>query len=286
MRKLMMRTLLLSLVASAALAPSLLAQAPAPPDGEQPVATVGSKTITFGHLRDTVVSQRRRAIAEKRMDAFTPAAVDQTIDGLVDVKLFALSALDRAVDRRPEVARRLEAIVDEALAQIALEDIIRETPLTDAALGAYFAAHGDAFRTAARRHGRQIIVATREEAEAALAEIRAGADFAAVASRRNIDATKTRGGDLGWLAKGTLIPAFEEAMFSLSAGQTSDVFQSSFGFQLVHVDEVDAGTVPAFDTVKDQVRRAVIDERVSAIRRELLAKYPVTIKRTLVDTLK
>jgi peptidyl-prolyl cis-trans isomerase C len=271
---------------SAATAAQTVAQPAASAAPDSPVAVVGSKSITFGQLREVVVEQRKRAIAEKRIDVFTPDAVDQTLDGLVDVKLFSLDARARELDRRPEVARRLEAIVDEALAQIAIEDLIRDMPLDDEALQSYFAAHRDAFRGQPRVHARQIIVRTQADAEAAAAAIGAGADFAAVARERNIDATKERGGDLGWLSRGTLLPVFETALFALAPGETSGVFQTSFGFHLVHADEIDGGGVPSFDAVKDRVRRKVIDDRLADARHALRAKYPVTIRRALVDTLK
>ena len=61
-------------------------------------------------------------------------------------------------------------------------------------------------------------------------------------------ASKVKGGDLGWFAKGGLADnrAFEDAAFALQPGQLSDVIQGSSGFGVIQVLERDpARAVPA-----------------------------------------
>jgi len=65
-------------------------------------------------------------------------------------------------------------------------------------------------------HARHILLATREAAEQALADIQNGADFATVAKERSIDSdTAPNGGDLGWLPRGYMPPEFDAVAFSL-----------------------------------------------------------------------
>ncbi|MDO8614246.1 MAG: peptidylprolyl isomerase [Dehalococcoidia bacterium] len=67
-------------------------------------------------------------------------------------------------------------------------------------------------------HYRQIQVATLVEADALLAQIEAGADFAELASQKSGDgATKDIGGDAGWVPRGFLDKATEDALFALDA---------------------------------------------------------------------
>ncbi|MBN1128136.1 MAG: peptidylprolyl isomerase [Chitinispirillaceae bacterium] len=63
-----------------------------------------------------------------------------------------------------------------------------------------------------------------------------GADFAEMARQYSESPDAASGGDLGFIEKGTLtLLAFEQKAFSLPVGQTSDPFQTSLGFHLVHV---------------------------------------------------
>ncbi|MCX7622857.1 MAG: peptidylprolyl isomerase [Thermomicrobium sp.] len=90
-------------------------------------------------------------------------------------------------------------------------------------------------------HARHILLATREAADQALADIRSGADFAAIARERSIDSdTAPNGGDLGWLPRGYMPPAFDDVAFSLQPGELGGPVQTEYGWHLVQVLERDA----------------------------------------------
>ncbi len=59
------------------------------------------------------------------------------------------------------------------------------------------------------------------------------ADFAAIARESSEDGSAQRGGDLGWLGRGRLAPAFEEAAFAMAVGSTSEPVESEFGFHII-----------------------------------------------------
>ena len=100
------------------------------------------------------------------------------------------------------------------------------------------------------------------KAEALLARIRKGEDFAAVAREASEDpGSASRGGELGVFAKGQMVPAFEQAAFALPVGQVSDVVESPFGFHIIKVHErVPAGKVP-FETARDQIKNHLAQSR-------------------------
>lgn len=81
--------------------------------------------------------------------------------------------------------------------------------------------------------------ATRSRAEARLlleeaqAALKAGADFSEVARRTSDDVTASVGGDLGEVAPGQMVPAFEDALFALAPGQISEIVETPYGLHLV-----------------------------------------------------
>ena len=66
-----------------------------------------------------------------------------------------------------------------------------------------------------------------------------GADFAALAAANSDDGlSKTKGGDLGWVAKGVMEKPFEDAVFAMQGGQVEGPVRTQFGWHVLQVREV------------------------------------------------
>ncbi|MGC8874847.1 MAG: peptidylprolyl isomerase [Chloroflexia bacterium] len=95
-----------------------------------------------------------------------------------------------------------------------------------------------AYGLAEQVHLRHIVVATEEEARQVLARLRAGEDFAKVAQEVSLDkGTADKGGEIGWIGRGSSVPAIEQVAFSLAEGQLSEPVQTSYGFHILQVLE-------------------------------------------------
>ena len=80
------------------------------------------------------------------------------------------------------------------------------------------------------------------QVRAKLAELRTkilnkSATFEDLARQNGQDGTAAKGGDLGWLQTGDVVPEFETAMNALKPGDVSDVVETPFGFHLIEVLE-------------------------------------------------
>ena len=83
-----------------------------------------------------------------------------------------------------------------------------------------------------------IVVKSEAEARDALAQLKSGGSFSAVARQCSIDATAATGGDLGWQAKGKMLPEFEKACAKLKKpGDLTEVIKTPFGYHIVRFDE-------------------------------------------------
>jgi hypothetical protein len=77
-----------------------------------------------------------------------------------------------------------------------------------------------------------------EKAEAGRARLDNGEDFAIVATEESEDpASKVRGGDLGTIAQGDLVPEFERAAFTAPIGKVIGPIRSRLGWHLFKVQE-------------------------------------------------
>lgn len=86
----------------------------------------------------------------------------------------------------------------------------------------------------------------RGRAEALLARIREGEDFAELA-RQHSDHPESAaaGGDVGILTRGSFLPELEDMVFSLKPGEVSNLLETDAGYFIIRVDDVDGERVRA-----------------------------------------
>ncbi len=103
----------------------------------------------------------------------------------------------------------------------------------------------------------------RARAEEARQRLQQGADFASVAREYSDDrGSAMNGGDLGWVRPGQTVPAFEEAMTSLSPNQLSKPVRSQFGYHVIEVLERRRQDVTE-ESRREQVRQAIFQRRAN-----------------------
>jgi len=93
----------------------------------------------------------------------------------------------------------------------------------------------------------------KEKAEKILKELKDGKDFAAAAKADSSCPSKDQGGDLGFFGKGQMVPAFEQAAFSMKPGEISDVVETQFGYHIIKLTDKKDGAPPAFDEIKEKI---------------------------------
>jgi len=99
-------------------------------------------------------------------------------------------------------------------------------------------------------------------AEQVLADAKAGKDFAELARKYSDDkASVSKGGDLGYFTRGTMVADFEKAAFALQPGAISDVVETPFGFHIIKAEGyIEAGVKPLED-VLDEVKTGLTKEK-------------------------
>lgn len=109
---------------------------------------------------------------------------------------------------------------------------------------------------------RHILVKTEDEANAIIAQLKAGTDFIQLAKEKSIEpGAKDSGGDLGTFTKGKMVPEFETAAFSQKVGTFSTApVKSEFGYHVILVEAHTAAAAPDYDKVKAQVSEDALNQ--------------------------
>ncbi|HEY7513251.1 MAG TPA: peptidyl-prolyl cis-trans isomerase, partial [Vicinamibacteria bacterium] len=122
--------------------------------------------------------------------------------------------------------------------------------------------------------------AARALAESLLKRVQEGADFAATARSSSEDkGSADRGGELGCFPRGRMVPEFDSAAFSLSAGETSDLVRTGFGFHIIRVTSRREEQTPPLQQVKVQLREALLGQRASDLVEDKVAALGTALRR-------
>jgi peptidyl-prolyl cis-trans isomerase C len=136
--------------------------------------------------------------------------------------------------------------------------------LSDKELRERYDREKERYRLPERARLREIIVikpddpskveAARQRANALAAEARTG-DFAKLATTSSDSGTKDKGGDLGEVARGELLPNLDKAVFNATAGSVIGPIETKSGWHILKVETRLPSEVPAFESVKDRLRK-------------------------------
>jgi peptidyl-prolyl cis-trans isomerase D len=152
-----------------------------------------------------------------------------------------------------------------AYLELSAETLKDQIQVSDKDAKQYYNEHLDSYSTQEQRKLSHIMVEGDDEAkaQAILDELNAGADFAQLAKEKSEDVGSAEmGGALGWVEKGVMDPAFEEAAFALkNTGDTTGLVKSSFGYHIIRLNGLKAAQAKPFDEVAEAVKAEVADQR-------------------------
>ena len=106
--------------------------------------------------------------------------------------------------------------------------------------------------------------AKKKKAEEILEKAKKTKDFGSLAKQYSEAENALKGGDIGWIQKGTLGEQIESILFSMKAGDLSGVLAARDGFHILKIEEVKEEKQKSFEEVKDQILQALKKEKAKA----------------------
>jgi peptidyl-prolyl cis-trans isomerase D len=217
---------------------------------------------------------------------------------LVPAETAAVAVTEAEVKAHFEASKDQYAFPERRVVGYLLVDVPTLQPrvaVTEAEERAYFDTHQDEFKQDEQVCASHILVkvkATPEAAEghadeeartlaqAALDQVKAGADLATLARKVSEDqGSAPQGGDLGCFTRGQMVPEFDNAAFSLSAGQNSDLVKTQYGYHVIRVNSRTDENVPAFAQVRDRIRQVLMGQRVRSLVEEQMQGVSDALRR-------
>lgn len=145
------------------------------------------------------------------------------------------------------------------------------SPIDEDVLRKYYEEHRSEFMIPAQVRVRQIVTKERSDAERLLSRLKKGASFEELAKRHSIAPEAEMGGDLGFFGRGDMPEEFD-VVFSLQAGEMSDIVQSPYGYHIFQVMAKQGQSESNFAEVKDRIREIIVREEEGKVFQSWLQK--------------
>lgn len=248
------------------------------------LARVNSDVITLEDFKARVenfnqISEKQKITTFDDKKSFLQAFIQQD--------LFFQRALAVGLDKDPQIRRAIEEFRKTLLVQKLLSDELANVNVESKEIEDYYQMAKNNFRIADEVKASEIVVSSLDSAKQILIELLKGTDFASLARQYSKAPSARNGGSLGWIKRGARkVDRFDETVFSLKKGETSNIFSSPEGYFIVKVEDRKGGDVRPLSEVWDQVRSELLNykqgQKIAEIERDLRAKSNIEIHEELL----
>ncbi|MBE9521959.1 MAG: peptidylprolyl isomerase, partial [Proteobacteria bacterium] len=238
---------------------------------EAVISQAGDWKLTFADLERIVsyYSEEQRALILQ-----DPKKLMTLARRLTQAKVLSDKAYAEGFYDRPDIREQLKINEQDKLSLAYVkENTLKGLSVSDEDVRLYYQGHKDDYKVPGQvkvRHillrlqkkaDKEVVQQTRQRAENILKKVKAGEDFAVLAAAFSEDpGSRDRGGDLGWVVRSKLDPAFAKAAFAAKKGQVVGPVRSAYGFHLLKVEDRRPARQLPYEAVAERIRKKLMSQ--------------------------
>lgn len=259
------------------------------------LAEIGEQKITLSDLQKRILRLQEKGATEE----LTGEEKEALLLELVRLEVFAKEALALGLEKDKEIEARIKDFVNYILATEYIEREVRnKIDVDEKEILQYFEKNRLEYVEPEKIKARQIYIRAKTEeeveeaktkAEILLERLKNGEDFATLARESSDDPfTRDAGGDMGYFARGRLVPELEEAVFLLEDGKVSPILRTESGFHIFKLEDRIPGRPQEYDEVREDITEILREEKekkaYEALDEKLFKKYGVKIHKERIPS--
>ena len=248
--------------------------ASAQPSGNVLVTVNGSK-ITSNQLNDWVAS----AVADGNQD--TPQLRQNILNDLVMREAINQDVKKTGLLSQGNNAFKVKLAEQNAIVELWFAQYFKTRPISEADVKAEYdkqVALAKTPQNSKEYQVSQIVVATEAEALSLMKQIKDPSSFAILAKEKSLDKTTSdKGGLVGWALPSQLAPPMNEIVPTLTKGKIAPKpIQTNVGWYIIQLDDVKPIVIPPFDQVKENIARALIQQKRQEAINQLMSTSKIS----------
>jgi peptidyl-prolyl cis-trans isomerase C len=199
------------------------------------------------------------------------------IEELINRELLYIDAVDKGVDKLPQVKADLENQQTNVIAGAMLKQATDSVRLSDDQLKQAYQDYLKTMPATQEYKARHILLEEETQAASVIEELNKGADFAELAKQKSTGPSGPSGGDLGWFQPSQMVEPFAKAVMKLKNGEYSKTpVHTQFGWHVVLREDSRQLDPPSFDSLKEQFRMRLMNKNVEQYIGSLRDKAKIT----------
>ena len=233
------------------------------------LATVNDVPIYQSELDSLIAEFKQKAGKAK----ITPEEKKQLIKNLAIRQLILQQPETQALKNNANIIKKVKAFEDSLIISYFVKTHVKDgVNITEDELRQYYKDHQSQFTVSQQLEVRVILLKTREDAEHILKQLHQGEDFAKLAAEYSMDLPSAKkGGSLGKVERGKVLPQIWRAIFELKEGEVSDIIETDFGYNILTVDKIVAPEkIKPFEEVKTDIERQMLPKKREEIYDEMV----------------
>lgn len=166
-----------------------------------------------------------------------------------------------------------ESLKNQYMVDQAIHNEYAQITISDEEIAQYYEEYESFFFQPEKRKISHILVEDKEEAELLLNQLNDGIiDFETTAKEKSICPSAEKNGDLGYISRGQMVPEFEEASFSLEAGNLSDIVKTEFGYHIIKCYDIQEEKQLSLEEAGDNIKSILTSQKQNERIDELIAQ--------------
>lgn len=213
----------------------------------------------------------------------TPQVRQAIRDELVGREVLAQEALRQKLDQTTESKAQMALLRQTHLVDLLLRQHAQKNPISDEAIKAEYERQAQQLKAAGdveEARVSQILVGSEAVAQTVLSQLKSGEPFDRLARTLSMDASKERGGDMGWVLPIRLAPVLGKVINDLSKGSTATTaVQTPAGWHILRVEDKRPFKLPGYEDSKNALRQVLALKQRNDYVQQLKAKAKIELAK-------
>ncbi len=253
----------------------------APSDALKPASS--PKTPVAATVNGIAISEERVNLMVSQHAAQGQTDIGEMRQGIIDQLamqfLVSQEAVNKGLDKSPEVTEEIELTRESILARAFVQDYLKNGTVSDEVLAAEYErikgeVAGNEFKA------RHILVEKETEAKGIIARLKANPRvFDSLAKQSSRDhGSSSSGGDLGWFDPRGMVFEFAAALAKLEKGKfTEEPVRTQYGYHVILLEDSRPKAIPSLDQVKPALQQQLLQRNLKKLFEEIKAKAKIEV---------